>query len=240
MLFRNRFTDCLTLVLFTSVLLFSGFNARAHGPFDHSARLIVQENQIELNVILGIEAARSLLKDHPDALLQRGPGSQFPLPPEVADRIGELVDGENALNPRSIHIHADAIEAGISILFERPNSARLEFRPKYLSLLSKLQPGVLEVTDENGNRLGAGVISSGGDPISVSLPGTVAGTEVATRETSTLVENSAEASVHRDAEGVPNHKTAESSFGNGLFVTGVVLIGAGILLMVGRSKRNSR
>lgn len=163
-----------TVLLCVFTAIGPAVSANAHGPFDQSARVILQEGALELNVTLGAEAAGLLLRDYPDALLYRGPTAQFSLPAEVASRLGTVSIDGTPLIPKSISIHAEQLESAISVVYERPQSGRLRFTPAYFTTSERLTPGVIEFTDDNGNRLGVAALTHRQEPAEIQLPGTPA------------------------------------------------------------------
>jgi hypothetical protein len=149
----------------------------AHGPYDNSARLILHDDNLELVVTLGNEAAARFLKGGPtEALLSHGPSSVYPLAPEIAASLGSLTAAGAVLEAQQVAVHADGLEAAFTVKYPRPAAGPVSFHPGYFRGIEEMKPGLLEFMDENGNRLGAAVLNRGIATTELPWP-SVAGTE---------------------------------------------------------------
>src|SRR4051812_6463295 len=90
-----------TLFVCFVLSLFVPFSARAHGPFDHSSRLLVSSNELELVVMMGADAtheffAKSGLPANIIAPLSPGPPqAPYNLPPDLLTKLFNLsIDGK--------------------------------------------------------------------------------------------------------------------------------------------------
>lgn len=143
----------------------------AHGPFDNSARLILRDDSLQLEVILGKEAAAKFLKDSPpETLRPTGPSEVRPLPADMAMRLGILTANGRALGVQSIAVHVDQLEAGFVATYPRPAAGALAFQSDYFEAVQELKPGMLQFTDENGNGLGAAVLSRNAPLVEFKVP----------------------------------------------------------------------
>jgi hypothetical protein len=144
--------------------------------------MIVQEQHLELSLTLGAEAAAQALKEFPDALLQRGPQGVYELPVEFASRLGGMLHDGSELGAQRISVHAEPLEVMITVLYPKPAAGTVKFVARYLSLTPRLEPSVLEFTDENGNRLGAGLLTRDDNAAELKLaaatPSATASTEI--------------------------------------------------------------
>ncbi len=144
-------------------LAIAGFitsSARAHNPFDHNARVWMFEDNVEVDVTLGTEAAKTFLDHGPEAVLRSGLMEVvFPFPAESAARMFELKAGDAVLVPVKTTVRSDGLEYVFGFFYARPAAGPLHLDARYLNEATKLTKGALAVVDENGNTLAGKILS---------------------------------------------------------------------------------
>lgn len=158
------FARYFSFTLRTGLLLaFTGFlpvPARAHGPFDHNARVWMLEDNLEVTVTLGPEAAKTFLTDGPAEVLRSGRMDlAFPLPPASAARLFEIKAGETLLSPVRATVRSDGLEYSFGLFYPRPANGPLQFIARYVGETPSLTKGSLVVVDENGTAVAGKVLS---------------------------------------------------------------------------------
>ena len=158
-------------VLRASLLLALPATARAHGPFDHNARVWVFEDHLEVTVTLGPEAAKIFLNDGPEEVLRSGQMEiAFPFPASSAARLFEIKSGDTVLKPLKSDVRSDGLEYNFGLFYPRPDSGTLSFTARYMSETPTLTKGSLVVVDENGSALAGKVLSADNRLIEFTLP----------------------------------------------------------------------
>ena len=149
--------------LFIAVLLASLLLApslRAHGPFDHGARVWLWADNLEVTVTMGPEAAKVFLNQGPEEVRHAGHMEiVFPLPPESAARIFELKSGDTLLTPLKTTVRSDGLEYVFGFIYPPTGSAPLHFNARYLDESPKLTKGALVVVNENDTMLVGKILS---------------------------------------------------------------------------------
>jgi hypothetical protein len=130
----------------------------AHGAFDNSVRMILRDESLEVMVTMGPQAAALFLKDGPVGALQPRIGS-YPLPKETAVRLCELMDNRQTLEATRMESFSDGLEVAFVAVYPRPITGPLGFRARYYDGIPELKQGSVVLTDENGNQLGAALLS---------------------------------------------------------------------------------
>ena len=149
--------------LFIAVLLASLLLApslRAHGSFDHGARVWLWADNLEVTVTMGPEAAKVFLNQGPEEVRHAGHMEMvFPLPPESAARIFELKSGDTILTPLKTTVRSDGLEYVFGFIYPPTGSAPLHFNARYLNESPKLTKGALVVVNENDTMLVGKILS---------------------------------------------------------------------------------
>ena len=161
--------------LFIAVLLASLLLApslRAHGPFDHGARVWLWADNLEVTVTMGPEAAKVFLNQGPEEVRHAGHMEiVFPLPPESAARIFELKSGDTILTPLKTTVRSDGLEYVFGFIYPPTGSAPLHFNTRYLDESPKLTKGALVVVNENETMLFGKILSLEDHQIDFTPPG---------------------------------------------------------------------
>jgi hypothetical protein len=142
--------------------------ACAHGAFDNSVRIILRDESLEVMVTMGPQAAAMFLKNGPVEALQPRTGSSYPLPKETAARLCELKDNGKPLEATRKESFSDGLEVAFVAVYPRPRTGPLEFRARYYDGIPELKQGSVVLTDENGNQVGAALLSK--ETASAELP----------------------------------------------------------------------
>jgi hypothetical protein len=225
---------CIAASIVASLFLLVPALVSAHGPFDNSARLIVHDDSLELTITVGAKAAEQLFKDVPEMLQQRGPRGENPLPLSFSSRLGKLMVGLTELSPERISVHPEELETAITLVYVRPEANQATFIPTYISGIRELEPGVMEITDENGNRLGASELSRGAKPIELTLPAKP-GTGNTT-ETGIVTATDSKAAPVAVEQPVPEQTLASRKLNPMWIVPAVVLLS--VIWLISRSRRS--
>lgn len=147
------------------------FTAQAHGPFDHSARVWVSDDNLEVTVTLGPEAAKIFLNDGPEQVRYAGHmESVFPLPASSAARLFEMKLGDTTLTPVKTTVRSDGLEYVFGFFYPRPAAGPLHFNARYLEETPKLTKGALVVVNENDTMLAGKVVSFENHQVDFALP----------------------------------------------------------------------
>lgn len=110
-----------------AALLMLAVAARAHGPFDHSTRLLVGESRLEVIVTMGADATREFLTRAgvaPGASAQ----STRELPAALAAKLFTIHADGQALAAGNIRVVTEGLETIFTTAFPRPEGDALELR----------------------------------------------------------------------------------------------------------------
>lgn len=147
-------------------LLAAVITARAHGPYDSSAQLIILSDSLELNAALGMDGAKQLLlnaglseADATSALAARGPSTRFDLSVDLAPHFFELKSGDQMLKPKRLQVITDGLEASFTATYAGTYSGDLEVRAHYFDGVEAMKPGAFMAMDENHNVKAAAMFS---------------------------------------------------------------------------------
>lgn len=160
------------------ILIAVGFNAffvspaaRAHAPFDSSARVIVLEQEIEATVTVGTGLADQLLADSGgQSIPTTGVGPGKVLPVELAGRFFELEANDQKIAATQLRVLSDGLEALFIVTYPRPNSEAFRLRAQFARQLPPTNFCALVVTDDNNQLLGSHIVKSGSATADFTLP----------------------------------------------------------------------
>ena len=157
--------------------LFAATHAGAHGPFDHSSRLIVSETQLELVVTMGADATRDFLTSAglaPGETMQilslTSGQSARALPVEVGAKLFEVSAGGKPVAAVKVSVITDGLETLFTLVFPRPDHGALDLRAIYFNGIEPMKRGAFVAYDENMRQLGEAFLSRANDSIQISLP----------------------------------------------------------------------
>jgi len=179
------------------LLLAVAFPALAHGPHDHSARLIVGETQLELMVTMGADTTRSFLSgaglaSRVNDVLSRTAGqAPYSLPLELSTRIFELSAGGQPLEAGNVAVITDGMESIFLVAYPRPQAASLSLRAVYFRDIELMGHGTFVAVDDQDMQLAIAPLSRGNAVVQLALPsptlipadGAIAATEANPHET---------------------------------------------------------
>jgi len=153
-------------------------SAGAHGPRDHSARLTLLGDGLEVGLTLGPDLAQQALAhgglsadDVRQLLAPRGPSGQSVVPPAAFATLAELRGPAGALVPTRIVVLTDGLEYLFVGNYPRPSLGPIAFHPRYLDGVSNVPPGGLEFIEDGKGRLAHEPLKSQ-TPVSLTLPAT--------------------------------------------------------------------
>lgn len=148
--------------------------AGAHGAFDHSTRVWVFADHLEVGIAMGPEAAKTFLNDGPPEVTRSGLMQiAYAYPAGNAARLFEIKSGNTALAPTKATVRSDGLEFDFELIYPRPAGGTLRLRAAYLNELHQAGKGSLAVADESGATLAARLLASGDDTLEITLPGSV-------------------------------------------------------------------
>lgn len=166
--------------LIGSLLVLVAVLARAHGPYDSSAQLLLLSEAVEFRATLGMEGARQLLlnagmseAEATSALTVRGPSSLVTLPVAVAQHVVELTAGQQRFEPTHLRVATDGLEASFTASYAGAHAGALSVRARYFQGIDALKPGAFVVLDENHNIKFQDVFSSTKVAAEIHLAGQV-------------------------------------------------------------------
>jgi len=212
--------------------------ARAHGPYDSSARLIFLEDSLELTATLGIEGAKQVLlnagwseADAASALMSRGPATLHELPAELAPRFFEINANGDALKAARLQVISDGLEASFAATYTGSHGGELHVQARYFDGVEAMKPGAFVATDENRNVKGTAMFSRGNAATMVKATPVAVMEQTATAPiaaTASDVAAPAEAEPVRGGSG--RNRTA-------WWIGGLILLAAAILVVIGMFRR---
>ncbi len=152
--------------------------ATAHGVFDHSARVWIFPDHLEVTIAMGTEAAKVFLNDGPPEVLRAGLMQiAYPFPAQNAPRLFEIKAAGNPLTPTKTTVRSDGLEFNFELIYPRPDGGVLHLRATYLNELQHVAKGSLVVADEYSATLAAKLLASGDDSLEITLPSPTAANE---------------------------------------------------------------
>jgi hypothetical protein len=161
--------------IIAAIAFYTSF-AFAHGPLDHSARLTLMGDTMELGVTLGPDLTQRALQHagltatHVSELMaSRGPsGHGIVSEAAVAALVSLQADGR-ALNPARAIVMTDGTEYLFILMFPRPAGQALTMKAKYLEAV-ETPAGGLEVVQEGAGRLSFEALSHSRTTVDLTLP----------------------------------------------------------------------
>lgn len=151
--------------------------ARAHGPFDSSAELIIGPDSLEARAVLGMDGAKQVLlsaglseAEAASALTVRGPATLSGLSSDLAPGFFELTAGGKTLKAERLRVVTDGLEASFSATYAGAYSGDLEFRARYFEKVEAMKPGGFVAMDENRNVRSSAMLSRSQPGARVALP----------------------------------------------------------------------
>jgi hypothetical protein len=155
-------------------------SVKAHGPFDHSARLFAGEAQMELTVTMGADAASGFLSqaafppEEIKLVLSMTSAQVRELPVEMGAKLFEITTGNEPLTARRVTVRTDGLDTLFTLVLPRPASGPLNVRALYPAGFEPMKQGSFVAFDENNQPLGAAFLSRASDSIMLILPARVA------------------------------------------------------------------
>jgi len=221
----------------------------AHGPFDHSAQLLVGASGMEFVVTMGADATRAFLTaaglsvDKSTEVVSRTAGQPpLELPKALGPRLVEISVADRVLEGGEVHATTDGMETRFTVVFPAAVGAVLDVRAHYFNGIEAMKQGAFLAVDENQQQLGAALWSRANDSVRIALPGKAtgkpAGEPVVTTDRATIV---AAADRQFERSSVTNlvstqRNTLQPRAKRGLTGIGVVLV----VLLVALSRRFRR
>jgi hypothetical protein len=213
----------------------------AHGPLDHSARLTLRGDGLEVGLTLGPDLVRAALAhgglpldDTRKLLASRGPSGHGTVSPEVFATLVELRGPAGALAPTGIIVLTDGLEYLFVGNYPRPPLGPITFHPRYLDGVSNVPPGGLEFIEEGQGRLAHEPLKSK-TPVSLTLPATA--TTVAS-VTTAVPEINATAAAPAPADLATETAGIEAGMTSGWWIWAVGVAGTGaVVVMLCRRQR---
>jgi hydrogenase/urease accessory protein HupE len=138
----------------------------AHEPFDCSSRVTVTDNEIHVEVMMGLDGVRQFLpaagfspEQIKNIVLMRPSRNAIDLPARVAAELFELKLGGAVLTASGVKAHCDGLEVVFNLVYSRPTDGILSFRATYFETVRDMRSGVLVAADASRNQLGSSLLS---------------------------------------------------------------------------------
>jgi len=151
--------------------------ALAHGPKDHSARLTLMGDQMELGVTLGPDLAAAALNHAglapaavAELLASRGPSGHGPVSAAGSAALVGLRVGDQDLSPTRAIVMTDGLEYLFVLTFPRPIEGALSVHARYLEALEDAPSGSLEVVQDGVGRIALELLSRSRMTVDLTLP----------------------------------------------------------------------
>lgn len=129
-------------------------SVRAHGPLDNSAIITVGEDQLEVQVTLGLEAATRFFSEHLSGVSRPQPvGPGLSLPTTAADKLFSLVTSDGNVQPQEFRVLTDGLEFAFVARLPGTVAEALQFRAHYFDLNVQMPPGPLQVLTTSRQKL---------------------------------------------------------------------------------------
>lgn len=171
--------------------LFIEMFAEAHGPYDHSSRLIVGETQLEMTLTMGSDATRDFLtmaglppEEVRQILSMTSGQSGRVLPVEMGSKLFITSAGGETLVAEAISAVTEGLETLFTMRFSRPPGGKLELRAIYFNGIEPMKQGAFVAVDDHDQSLGASFLSRANDSVELQLPVKTSGAPIPTLETS--------------------------------------------------------
>jgi len=171
-----RFSATRPTALASLLLLLVTLPALAHGPYDHSARLFVGGDKLELMVTMGTDAAQGFLTGAGHAssvkgVLSRTAGqTPFELPLELVPRLFKISSSGEPLHASNVTIITDGLESIFTVAYPRLPEGTLELQAVYLKNIGPIRGGSFVAQDEDYRQLAAAPLSRGNAVVQLALP----------------------------------------------------------------------
>jgi hypothetical protein len=232
------------------LFLFSPTLTHAHGPFDHSARLIVSDTKLEFLVTLGADATRAFLTKAGGAeaavlqiLSQTTLTPASGLPAGLASRFFQGRVGEESLTPEHVSAITEGLETIFTVTFPRPPQGTLELEAIYFNGIEPMKQGSFVALDEHDQILGAALLSRAMNSIQFPLPEKITASPPPQSPLETdahrpIISSSSQTTPSADANK-PVSRSAPAGRQFGLIVLALVTLGLFFLFRHHRQKQAS-
>ena len=169
---RSKIKKLLAITLFSIVL-----SVAAHDPFDGSTRMMVIDEDMEVTITLGADAARQIFRaaycseEQVDYFVRaRGPHTLLDLPSSVTEHLLRIDSSGELCVPKSSTVLSDGQEIIFTLMYSRPSARSLEVRVVFYDEVSQMRQGSFVAYDDKGNQLGAALLSRASVKAEVLLP----------------------------------------------------------------------
>ena len=152
-------------------------NLSAHEPFDCTSRLLVDGEQIQIEVAMGMDGVREILPaagysaaEIKNIVHMRSVRDAVTLPTTFSAKLFELVDGNTMLAAEKVSAFSDGLEVVFTLVYPRPDTGNVGFRAVYFEAAPSLKDGVLVGYDGQGKRLAGVLLSRTAPTVQVPMP----------------------------------------------------------------------
>ena len=158
------------------LLLVVGSPVLAHGPYDHSAQLVVGETQLELVVTMGADATHDFLagaglpENVMQALSPSPPQAPYALPLEIAPKLFIVTADGKLLTAKSASVRTAGLECLFTLIFPRPDGGSLDLRAVYFNGIEPMKRGLFVAEGEDMTNAVAAPLSRLSDLVQLALP----------------------------------------------------------------------
>jgi hypothetical protein len=161
--------------IIAAIAFYASF-AFAHGPLDHSARLTLMGDTMELGVTLGPDLTQRALQHAglpatqvTELMASRGPSGHGTVSEAAAAALVSLQADGRTLSPARAIVMTDGLEYLFILMFPRPSGQALTLKAKYLEAVETPEGG-LEVVQDGAGRLSFETLSHSRTTVELTLP----------------------------------------------------------------------
>jgi hypothetical protein len=142
-----------------ALLLWLQLDARAHAPFDCTARVIVHPGSAEVMLTVGTTLGENFLRPAGVAPGQLPNGHPFALVPDFATNLFTVSSDGKIISAREADVITDGLEVQFHFEYALDSAKSLGLEAHFLPELKSPRAVPLVLTDENGNILASAVLS---------------------------------------------------------------------------------
>jgi hydrogenase/urease accessory protein HupE len=170
MLYRRQFVSrWLSAVVVIVGFAVSFSTARAHSPFDSTARVTVLEQNLEAALVVGSGLTEKLLENSGVTSIPNV-GRGITLPTSQAIRLFEIEAGGTNLPATQLRVLSDGLESTFVVTYPRPIANTFRLRATFAKHLPDGGFSALVVTDEQNQMLGSHIVRAGSETVDFALP----------------------------------------------------------------------
>lgn len=139
--------------------------AWAHDPFDGQTDIVVFDQQIEVTVTLGYDAAREFVKllglppEESVRITRRGARTPIALAPGAAALLMQMSASGRPLAPSAFVVTPHDSEIPFGIVFPRPKEDAVQLRAAYFDKIDYMKPGTVMVKNQQSRLIASALLT---------------------------------------------------------------------------------